>query len=148
MPAIAAKLRLPSPDEQQLAHQTYRRMQDEAVLHRAPVRIITSRGDPLDLPADAAQLLLDILDHMARGDAVTVIPVHAELTTQQAADVLNVSRPTLVKLLEEGRLAYQKPGRHRRIRFEEVMRYKQKSENARSDALDELAGFGQEIEGE
>lgn len=85
---------------------------------------------------------------MARGDAVTLIPVHAELTTQQAADMLNVSRPTLVRLLEEGRLTYQKPGRHRRIRFEEVMRYKQESEKARSAGLDELAAIGQDIEHE
>ncbi len=147
MPASVVKLRLPSPDERQLARQAYKSMQDEAA-HDAPVRLLTSHGVAIDLPADASQLLLDILDHMARGDAVTLIPVHAELTTQQAADMLNVSRPTLVKLLEEGRLAYQKPGRHRRIKFEEVMRYKQQSENARADALDELAAIGQELEQE
>ncbi|OQW59823.1 MAG: hypothetical protein A4S17_02745 [Proteobacteria bacterium HN_bin10] len=147
MPASVVKLRLPSPDERQLARQAYKSMQDEAA-NDAPVRLLTSHGVAIDLPADAGQLLLDILDHMARGDAVTLIPVHAELTTQQAADMLNVSRPTLVKLLEEGRLAYQKPGRHRRIKFEEVMRYKQQSENARADALDELAAIGQELEQE
>jgi excisionase family DNA binding protein len=147
MSALAVRLRLPSPDEQQLARRAYKRMQDDA-LHRVPVRIATSTGEPLDLPSDAAQLLLNILDHMARGDAVTLIPVHAELTTQQAADMLNVSRPTLVKFLEEGKLAYQKPGRHRRIKFEEVMRYKRQNEKARADALDELAAIGQDLERE
>lgn len=145
MPATA--LKLPSPDEQILAQQTFRRIQS-APDDRAPMRLMSPQGDPLELPADAAQLILDILGHMARGDAVTLIPVHAELTTQQAADLLNVSRPTLVKLLEEGRLTFQKPGRHRRIKFEEVMRYKQESERARNNALDELAAIGEDIESE
>ncbi|MBP9233241.1 MAG: helix-turn-helix domain-containing protein [Hyphomonadaceae bacterium] len=145
MPATA--LKLPSPDEQILARQAFRRIQ-RAPDDRAPMRLMSPQGDPLELPADAAQLILDILGHMARGDAVTLIPVHAELTTQQAADLLNVSRPTLVKLLEEGRLTFQKPGRHRRIKFEEVMRYKQESERARNSALDELAAIGEDIESE
>lgn len=145
MPATA--LKLPSPDEQILARQAFRRIQS-APDDRAPMRLMSPQGDPLELPADAAQLILDILGHMARGDAVTLIPVHAELTTQQAADLLNVSRPTLVKLLEEGRLTFQKPGRHRRIKFEEVMRYKQESERARNNALDELAAIGEDIESE
>jgi excisionase family DNA binding protein len=145
MPATA--LKLPSPDEQILARQAFRRIQS-APDDRAPMRLMSPQGDPLELPADAAQLILDILGHMARGDAVTLIPVHAELTTQQAADLLNVSRPTLVKLLEEGRLTFQKPGRHRRIKFEEVMRYKQESERARNNALDELAAIGEDIERE
>lgn len=145
MPATA--LKLPSPDEQILARQAFRRIQ-RAPDDRAPMRLMSPQGDPLELPADAAQLILDILGHMARGDAVTLIPVHAELTTQQAADLLNVSRPTLVKLLEEGRLTFQKPGRHRRIKFEEVMRYKQESERARNGALDELAAIGEDIESE
>lgn len=143
----ATALKLPSPDEQILARQAFRRIQS-APDDRAPLRLMSPQGDPLELPADAAQLILDILGHMARGDAVTLIPVHAELTTQQAADLLNVSRPTLVKLLEQGRLAFQKPGRHRRIKFEEVMRYKQESERARNSALDELAAIGEDIESE
>jgi len=147
MSAAALKLRLPSTDEQNLARQAYRRIHSDPA-HHAPVKIVTPQGDPLELPAEAAQLLIDILDHMARGDAVTLIPVSAELTTQQAADLLNVSRPTLVRLLDEGRLAYHKPGRHRRLKFEEVMRYRQESERARNDALDELAAIGQDIERE
>jgi excisionase family DNA binding protein len=146
MTAAALKLRLPSQDEQNQARLAFRQMQSTPA--ERPITIMTPQGVPLELPGDAAQLLIDILDHMARGDAVTLIPVHAELTTQQAADMLNVSRPTLVRLLEEGRLTYQKPGRHRRIRFEEVMRYKQESEKARSAGLDELAAIGQDIEHE
>ena len=145
MQAIALRPHLPTPVDRELARNALARMQESAVRKEA-VKISTRKGAPLDLPNEAAQLLLDILEHMARGDAVTLIPLYAELTTQQAADLLNVSRPTLVKLLEERRLTYHKPGRHRRIKFEEVMRYKQETEKARNSALDELAEIGQEIE--
>ena len=145
MQALTLLPRLPTPVDQELARNAFARMQDSAI-RKEPIKIATRKGAPIDLPSEAVQLLLDILDHMARGDAVTLIPLHAELTTQQAADVLNVSRPTLVKLLEERRLTYNKPGRHRRIKFEEVMRYKQQTEKARNSALDELANIGQEIE--
>jgi len=92
----------------------------------------------LSLPASAIRLLLDLLTEMAAGNAVTLIPVHAQLTTQQAADVLNVSRPFLVNLLEEGKIPHVKVGTHRRILFEDLMRYKKSVDRERHKALDEL----------
>ena len=92
----------------------------------------------LSLPASAVRLLLDLLTEMAAGNAVTLIPVHAQLTTQQAADALNVSRPFLVNLLEEGKIPHVKVGTHRRILFEDLMRYKKQIDTERRKVLDEL----------
>jgi len=74
-----------------------------------------------------------------------LIPVHAELTTQEAAEMLNISRPSLIQLLDEGKIEYRKVGTHRRVRFEVVMEYKRVAEAARRAALQELADYDREI---
>lgn len=99
----------------------------------------------VEIPAAAFHLLVDILSQMAQGNAVTLIPIHAELTTQEAADILNVSRPFVVKLVESGELPCRRVGRHRRIRFEDLMNYKQLVDGKRMQALDELALQAQEL---
>lgn len=99
----------------------------------------------IELPTVALRLLADILSELATGNAVKVVPVHAELTTQEAADLLNVSRPHLVKLLDEGVIEHHKTGKHRRIRFADLMAYKARREEERRKALDELADLGQQM---
>lgn len=106
---------------------------------------LPSAEGTLRLPVSAVRLLVRILEEMARGNAVTLIPVHAELTTQEAAEMLNISRPSLIQLLDEGKIDYRRVGTHRRVRFEGLMKYKRGAEAARKAALEELAAYDQEI---
>ena len=102
------------------------------------------QDEPIELPAGAVTLLLDILGAMASGQGVTIIPEDAELTTVQAADILHVSRPFLIKLLDEGKIPYRKVGKHRRIRMEDVMNYKRAIDQQREAVLDQLVAEAQE----
>jgi excisionase family DNA binding protein len=97
----------------------------------------------VELPTSALRLLVDILSELADGNAVKVVPIHAELTTQEAADLMNVSRPHLVKLLETGGLPFHKTGKHRRVRFSDLMTYKKAQEQASAAAMEELAAQAQ-----
>ncbi len=90
-------------------------------------------------------MLVGILDEMGRGNTVTVIPVHPELTTQEAADMLDISRPSLIQLLNEGKMEFRKIGTHRRVRFESVIAYKRRVHAERLAALAELAAYDHEI---
>ena len=82
---------------------------------------------------------MELLRHVGRGDAVTLVPVHEMLTTQQAADILNVSRPFLISLLEKGDIPHTTVGRHRRIKAEHLFSYKHARDEKRSKALGDLA---------
>ncbi|MGH8467310.1 MAG: helix-turn-helix domain-containing protein, partial [Pseudomonas sp.] len=99
----------------------------------------------IHLPVAALQLLGDVLAALADGNAVTIVPVHAELTTQQAADLLNVSRPHLVKLLESGKLPFHRTGKHRRVRFNDLMGYKNSRDAESMKILDALTIEAQEL---
>lgn len=103
------------------------------------------REQPLELPMGAVAMLMEILEAMASGRGVTLIPENAELTTVQAAEILNVSRPYLIKLLEENVLPHRKVGKHRRILMEDVMAYKSKIDQEREAVLEELTREAQEL---
>ena len=105
---------------------------------------VAGQEKPFELPTGAVALLMDILEAMAAGRGMTLIPENAELTTVQAADMLNVSRPFLIKLLDENVLPHRKVGKHRRIRMEDVMAYKAAIDRERETVLDQLAREAQE----
>ena len=104
-----------------------------------------NQAHKVELPTSALRLLVDILAELADGNAVKVVPVHAELTTQEAADMLNVSRPHLVKILEEGGLPFHKTGKHRRVRFADLMQFKSHRDQASEAAMAELSRQAQEL---
>ncbi|MBL9088562.1 MAG: helix-turn-helix domain-containing protein [Planctomycetia bacterium] len=92
----------------------------------------------VSVPLEAFDLFMAILAQMANGNAVTIVPLHAELTTQQVADLLNVSRPYVIELLEAGKIPSRKVGTHRRVRAEDVLAYRQREEERRKAVLAEL----------
>lgn len=139
----------PTEADMQLAGESSRRLAAQRLGERASVHIQVldddKEAETVVVPASALRLLQHVLTEMAQGNAVTLIPIHTELTTQQAADLLNVSRPFLVGLLESGQIPYRKVGTHRRILFHDVMAYKQKNDAERLKALNELTAQAQEL---
>ena len=136
----------PTDEDARLARESSRQLSPYANKNlRLRIPANGRREETIELPASAVRLLMSILSEMAAGNAVTLIPIHAELTTQQAADLLNVSRPFLVGLLEEGKIKHRKVGTHRRILFKDLMEYKRAVEADQEKALAELAEQAQEL---
>ncbi len=120
------------------------------ISERRPTTVRFRASDASDevevtLPGEALHLLIRVLTHMANGHAVTVLPIQAELTTQQAADLIGVSRPYLVRLLEDGKIPFHKVGTHRRVRAVDVLDYKAKRRGESKQLLDELTREAQDL---
>ena len=112
------------------------------------VRLIETGDEPpatLELPAAAVRLLKDLLREMAAGHAVTLVPIESEITTQQAADLLNVSRPYVVGLIDQGKLPARMVGPQRRVMLADVLAYKVESKTKARAALREMVAIDQEL---
>jgi excisionase family DNA binding protein len=145
---MPATQELPTAETIREAKAALRQLADLAAPGRGAQRVRVRADDAapeqaVTLPRQAFELFLEILGQMANGNAVTILPVHTELTTQQAADLLNVSRPFLVRLLEEGAIPFRRVGTHRRVLAADVLAYKRRDDAERRQALDELAAEAQ-----
>jgi excisionase family DNA binding protein len=120
----------PTPAEARLAGESGRRLAHYAQ-RDLKLQIAGKRGNSITLPASAVRLLIRLLSEMAVGNAVALFPIHAEFTTQQAAEALGVSRPFLIGLLDAGKIPSRRVGTHRRVLFSDLMAYRQKTDQQR-----------------
>jgi excisionase family DNA binding protein len=137
------------PEQTDSANQALRQVRSylEAHRDRRTITVTVADGGPasLTLPREAVELLAGLLAHLGAGRGVSVVPADAELTTQQAADMLNVSRPFLVGLLDAGEIAYRTVGTHRRVEASSLLAYRHHDDLRRHAAADELTCLGQEL---
>jgi excisionase family DNA binding protein len=108
-------------------------------------QLISTSGEAIDLPQPVLNLLRQMVHELLQGNSVTIVPIHKELTTQEAADILNVSRQYLVELLEAQAIPYSKVGTHRRIRFGDLMNYKNDRDAKRREGLSQMTKKSQKL---
>ncbi len=110
------------------------------------LKISGENGGPVKIAPAVGDLIIELLGHVSAGNMVTLVPVSAMLTTQQAADMLNVSRPHLTKLLKQGKIRFEEVGKHRRVPLPALMQYREKKARIQEEAMQELARLGQEYD--
>ncbi|MEZ5508162.1 MAG: excisionase family DNA-binding protein [Gammaproteobacteria bacterium] len=139
---------LPTPadiDQAKISSQTLAKYADVDRV-QLTIRGCDGESDELVLPEPALQILVNVLSEISKGNAISLIPHHQELSTQEAANLLNVSRPFLVGLLEKGDIPFRKVGAHRRVLLGDLLGYKESTDHQRVQALDDLAALSQEDE--
>jgi len=137
----------PSKDEQKLAIESYDALVSviEQLKSDYPEIEIEETQERIKIPLSALKFLGDILKAMSQGKPFSLVPIATEVTTQKAAEILGCSRPHLVKLLEEGEIAYTKVGKHRRVKFEDVMRFKQKMKQTQKQHIIDIMRSDEEL---
>jgi excisionase family DNA binding protein len=146
MPPLPDNLLRSTPDENE-ALEALRSQLEDLVREHSAARLVSPDGETMELPASAFHALKLVVECMARGQTMMLVPHGKELTTQEAADLLHVSRPHLVKLLDDGTIPHHRVGTHRRVRIEDVLDYRQQRAVTRREKLDELTRLSEELEG-
>ena len=141
--STTAEIRPGSVEERELA--LFERALARTTGDRHSARFLDADGTPVDVPAELVDVLVAIVQHLKAGNGVAVAPLHAELTTVEAAELLNVSRPHLIKLLEGGALPFRLVGTHRRVRLVDVLAYRDRRDTDARHALDELTRQAEEL---
>ncbi len=134
------EIKRPSKEEQKLALKSYSSLVSTLGHMKTSLAEIEieDTGEKIKVPLRALILLGNILKAMSQGKPISIVPIATEVTTQKAAEILGCSRPHLIKLLEEGKIEYTKVGKHRRIKFEDVMNYKQQMKEEQKQHLIEI----------
>jgi excisionase family DNA binding protein len=147
----SAQLSPPTPTDAQLAREAADQL--KKMVHgrgrksmRIAIQPATNPSHFISIPPAAMRALIDCLTELGRGHAVMMTPVHSELTTQEAAELLNVSRPFLVDLLEKGAIPFRKVGAHRRVLLTDLLMYKHRIDQKRLETLEQLAAQAQELD--
>ncbi|KAF0957733.1 helix-turn-helix domain-containing protein [Rhodococcus sp. T7] len=135
----------PSVIEQEQARQALQVLREVNPSGQTIDVTVEGSSESVHLPRAALSLIREVLANMAAGQGVTIVPAHAELTTQQAAEMLNVSRPHVIKLLDEGRIRYRMVGRHRRILASSLLEYERSQQMTARNAADELAALTEDL---
>ncbi|MEM9284650.1 MAG: helix-turn-helix domain-containing protein [Pseudomonadota bacterium] len=147
MTETTLKNRTPTDQEMKVASQAADLMAAALTQKGLPFSV-TNEGEvhKVELTPSLGQLVLDVLTHIGRGQMVTVLPYDADLTTKEAADILNVSRPYFIKLLENKELPFRLVGTHRRVRADDLLAYKDKRDADREQAINDIQALGEELE--
>ena len=145
----SAAIKVPSTEVSEAAHEALRVLQKLPRKSNARVIHLSPKGkkEPISVtvPQGAFELFMEVLAQMANGNAVTIVPIHAELTTQQAAAMLNVSRPHLVELIDAGKIPHRMVGTHRRVLAAQVLAYRKRMRDEAEAAMNELADESQKL---
>lgn len=144
--SVLEQISRPSKVDQKIASESYDALTSllEQLSSEQPEIEIEETGEKIKIPLSALKLLGDILKAMGQGKLISLVPIATEVTTQAAAEILGCSRPHLVKLLEDGRIAFTKIGKHRRIKFDDIMKYKKQMKQQQKQNIIDIMNSDEE----
>lgn len=142
VPAVDKREPLYAPDQEA---QSLKELDEILAKKEGVAKLVAPNGEERELPHSVYEVLRNIVHDMAQGVAVTIMPVHSQLTTQQAAEVLGVSRPHLITLLEKEEIPFHKIGTHRRIRLDDLLVYKYRRDSKRREILNKIKADSEEL---